>query len=84
VWWNWQTLRVPIDINNPDDGLRELLLAHKSIFPIIKRHDELDTDIYLEVVTQYQQGDATEGLHLSAETILLLSEMGAALDTDVE
>ena len=33
VWWNWQTQHVPIDINNPDDGLRELLLAHKPIFP---------------------------------------------------
>jgi len=49
-------------------------------FPMIKRHDGPETDIYLEVATQYQEGDAPEGLYLSAETILLLSEMGAALD----
>jgi hypothetical protein len=51
---------------------------------MIKRHDGPETDIYLEVVTQYQEGDAPEGLYLSAETILLLSEMGAAPDNDVE
>jgi hypothetical protein len=84
VWWNWRTQRVPIEVSNPDHGLRELLLAHKSIFPIIKRHEGPETDIYLEVVTQYEKGDAPEGLYLSAETILLLSEMGAALDNDVE
>jgi hypothetical protein len=36
-WWNWQTERVPIDVDNPDDGFRALLLAHRAIFPIIKR-----------------------------------------------
>jgi hypothetical protein len=84
VWWNWQTERVPIDINNPDDGLRELLLSHKHIFPIIKSHQGPETDIYLEVVTQYEEGEQPQGLYLSAETVLLLSEMSGALDNDVE
>jgi hypothetical protein len=34
--WNWQTEPVPIDMENPDDGFRALLLAHKPILPIIK------------------------------------------------
>jgi hypothetical protein len=83
VWWNWKTQRVPIDVDNPDNGLRELLLAHKSIFPIIKRHQGPETDVYLEVVTQYERGEEPRGLYLSAETVLLLSEMGGAFDNDV-
>ena len=83
VWWNWQTQQVPIDIDNPDDGLRELVLAYKPIFPIIKRYQGPDTDVYLEVVTRYEQGEEPRGLYLSAETVLLLSEMGAAFDNDV-
>jgi hypothetical protein len=83
-WWNWQTDPVPIDVENPDDGFRALLLAHKPILPIIKRHQGPETDIYLEVVTQYEKGEEPRGLYLSAETILLLSEMGGAFDNDVE
>src|SRR5580658_7966963 len=78
VWWNWQTQQVPIDIDNPDDGLRELLLAYKPIFPIIKRHQGPETDVYLEVVTRYEEGEEPRGLCLSAETVLLLSEIGGA------
>jgi len=63
---------------------RALLLAHKPILPIIKRHQGPETDIYLEVVTQYEKGEQPRGLYLSAETILLLSEMGGAFDNDVE
>ena len=83
VWWNWQTQEIPIDIANPDDGLRELLLAHKPIFPIIKRHQGPETDVYLEVVTRYERGEEPRGLYLSAETVLLLSEVGGAFDNDV-
>jgi hypothetical protein len=81
MWWNWMTARVPIDIRNTDDELKKLLLAHRSIFPMIKQH-ETETDIYLEVVTQYEEGESPWGLYFSAETILLLSEMGGALDVD--
>jgi hypothetical protein len=80
MWWNWQTSRAPIDIDNTDDGLKKLLLAHRQIFPIIRRFEE--TDIYLEVVMQYKEGEEPWGLHLSAETVTLLSEMGGDLDVD--
>lgn len=83
MWWNWRTQRVSIDTNNPDDGLRALLLAHRPIFPIIKRHQGPETDIYLEVVTRYEESEEPHGLYLSAETVQLLSEMGGALDNDV-
>ncbi len=83
LWWDWQTAEVSIDIDKPDDGLRELLLTHKSILSLIRRYEGPETDIYLEVVTHYERGDEPTGLYLSAETILLLSEMGAALDHDV-
>ena len=79
MWWNWQTEPVPIDMENPDDGFRALLLARKPILPIIKRHPGPETDIYLEVVTTYEKGEEPRGLYLSAETILLLSEIAAPL-----
>src|SRR4029077_10584877 len=82
MWWNWQTESVPIDIDNTDDGLKELLLAHRQIFPIIRKHEGPETDIYLEVVTRYEEGEEPWGLYLSAETVLLLSELGGALDVD--
>ena len=84
MWWNWQTEPVPIDTGNPDDGFRALLLAHRPIFPIIKRHQGPETDIYLEAVTWYEKGEEPRGLYLSAETVLLLGEMGGAFDNDVE
>ena len=80
IWWNWQTVRVPIDIDKTDEGLKELLLAHRSIFPIIRKYKE--TDIYLEVVMQYEEGEEPWGLYMSVETITLLGEMGGALDVD--
>src|SRR2546427_9770958 len=82
VWWNWQTARVPIDIDNADDGLKELLLAHRQIFPIIRKHKGPETDVYMEIVMQSEEGEEPWGLYLSAETVLLLSEMGGSLDVD--
>lgn len=82
MWCNWQTARTPIEADNPDDGLRALLEAHRPIFPIIKKN-QAETDIYLEVVTQYDEGEEPQGLYLSSETVQLLSEMGGALDNDV-
>lgn len=82
MWWDWQTVRTPIQVDNPDDGLKALLQAYRPIFPIIKRN-QAETDIYLEVITHYDEGEEPQGLYLSAETVQLLSEMGGALDNDV-
>jgi hypothetical protein len=82
-WWHWETSRVPIDADNPDEGLKQLLRKYRSIFPAIRRHPEEETDIYLQLVTEYQKGEEARGLSLSRETISLLSELGGALDDDV-
>lgn len=81
--WNWQTPNTPIDTNNVDGGVGALLIQHKKIFPVIRNYSGPETDVYLEVVTYYKQGEEPQGLYLSAETIQLLYELGAALDNDV-
>ena len=60
------------------------MLATKPIFPIIQKHRGPETEIYLEVVTRYDEHDNPLGMYLSAETLKLLGELGAALDIDVE
>jgi hypothetical protein len=83
VWWNWQTVRTPVNADNPDEGLKSLLQSHKVIFPIIKRHAASEMDVYLQVVSVYEEGEEPQGLYVSPETVRLLSEMGGALDNDV-
>jgi|SRR5688572_2299280 len=83
VWWNWETARVPIDANKPDDGLNALLTRYRPLFPIIKRHSGPKTDIYLELITNYEKHESPHGIYLSRETIALISELGGALDNDV-
>jgi len=80
--WNWQTVPVPIDMDNVDEGLRSLLLAHRWGFLAFRKIKTV-ADIYLELVTRFEPGEDPGGLFLSAETIQLLNEMGAAFDHDV-
>lgn len=82
MWWNWETARIPVDINNTDESLKGLLLGHRQNFAAFQEH-QADVDIYLELVTRCEPGEEPGGLFLSAETIQLLSEMGGALDHDV-
>jgi hypothetical protein len=81
--WSWTTARVPIEIDKSDEGLRKLLSTHKSIFPMINKYQGPQTATTLQLVTQYDKGDDRRGFHLSAETISLLNELGAAFDSDV-
>src|SRR5690242_18930710 len=76
VWWNWQTQRVRIVVENPDDGFRALLHSHRPIFPMVRKVVGPETDVYLELVMQYEKGQQPRALHLSADSVLLLSEMG--------
>lgn len=82
VWWNWKTARVAINADGVDAGVKALLLSHRLNFPTFRKYHR-DSDVYLELVTQYEEGEEPSGLFLSAETIQLLGEMGAALDNDV-
>jgi Domain of unknown function (DUF4279) len=81
--WHWETPRVPIDAENPDEGLKKLLQKYRPIFPAIREHPEEEADIYLQMVTEYNRGEEPQEISLSRETISLLSELGAALDNDV-
>ena|SRR5437762_13033591 len=83
VWWNWGTTTVPIDTDNPDEGLKSLLAAHRHIFPILKKYRDQGAAIYLEMVTEYAEGEDARGLWLSAETIQLMNELGCDFDNDV-
>jgi len=50
---------------------------------VIKRFRGPKTAITLQLVSRYKQGeDDPRGLHLSAETISLLAELGGDLDND--
>lgn len=83
-WWSWSIERVFIDSENPDEDLKALLRRHRPIFPIIRSYMGNDVSIYFEVVMQHKPNDKPVGLFLSAETISLLNELGAALSNDVE
>lgn len=82
TWWNWESARIPVDIDNTDESLKGLLLGHRRNFAAFQEH-QAEVDIYLELVTRCEPGEEPGGLFLSAETIRLLSEMGGALDHDV-
>jgi ADP-ribose pyrophosphatase YjhB (NUDIX family) len=80
-WWNWQTTRMAIDNEDPDQGIKSLLIKHRSIFPAVRKYRNID--IYLEIIVQYDANEDHQGLYLSSETIALLSELGGALDYDI-
>jgi hypothetical protein len=81
-WWDWGTEPTALDTNDPDDGIKAILHGHRPIFPVIAKH-AADVDIYLEIVARYSENDEPRGLCLSAETVLLISELGGAVDIDV-
>jgi len=83
-WWNWQTPKVVIDVDNADAGVNALLSDHRSMFRVAQKYKGPETEIYLEMVTHYDKSEEPRGLYLSAATIALLTELGAALDNDVE
>lgn len=81
--WGWGTTPILLDVDNPDAGLREMLIKYKPIFPTIRKHLEERTAVLLQIVTRYKRGEDPRGIYLSAETISLIHELGAALDNDV-
>jgi len=84
TWWNWQTPRVVINIDNVDLEINSLLSSHRSMFPVAQKYKGPETDVYLEIVTHYGKNEDVRGLYLSSATVGLLSELGGALDNDVE
>jgi hypothetical protein len=84
-WWDWGTDPTAIDPDKADDEIKAMLRRHRPIFPFITKHlrPDIDIDIYLEIVVRYAEDDDPRGLCLSAETVLLVSELGGAVDIDV-
>jgi hypothetical protein len=82
--WNWATPPVFIDVADVDGGLKALLSAYRGIFPLFQKYRASKTDIYLEIVSQYEKNEKPQGLYLSPETIGLVCELGGAIDNDVE
>lgn len=80
--WGWGTPLIQLDTDDPDAGLKVLLTKYRPIFPIIKKYRGPKTAIILQMVTRYKQGEDPRGFYLSAETISLIDELGAALDND--
>jgi hypothetical protein len=81
-WWNWRTPKVSIEGAEVDRGVKTLLDQHRRFFAAIKRRRENGADIYLELVTYYRENEQPAGFYLSAGTVALLNELGAALDHD--
>ncbi len=80
--WIWQTQRVNLDENDVDGGIRDLLQANQRLIPVLQKHRVKEVMVVLQVVTLYGLNDRPAGFHLSAETISLLSDLGAAFDND--
>jgi len=57
MWWRWQTAYIPLDIDDPDAGLKALLSKYKPIFPIIRKYRGPDVDVYLQMVTSYEENE---------------------------
>jgi hypothetical protein len=82
TWWDWGTEPTKLDTDKPDDGIKAILRRYRPIFPAISKH-AADVDIYLEIVARYSENDEPRGMCLSAETVQLIGELGAAVDFDV-
>ncbi len=82
VWWHWHTEKVDLDPADIDSGVKALLERYRPFFADIKKYRGPDADTYLELVTYHRENEEPQGLYLSPETILLLGELGAALDND--
>jgi hypothetical protein len=81
-WWDWGTEPTRLDTDKPDDGINAMLRRYRPIFPAISKHDA-DVDIYVEIVARYSKNEEPRGMFLSAETVQLIGELGAAVDIDI-
>jgi hypothetical protein len=83
VWWNWSTPRVRLDSDSPDRDLKMMLERYRPLFQIVARHRGTNSDVWVELITHYEEHEAPQGVSLSSETIALMAELGAGFDNDV-
>jgi len=67
----------------PEDALRDLLVAHKHLIPVIDKHRRHLTEIGAFIIAQHDDGEDPRGHSFSQEIIKLLAEFGASLELDV-
>lgn len=79
--WGWQTVYYEITVD-PDKGLQQLLTKHQSLLPILAKYSKFDSDTYVVIVAQYDEGEVARGIFLSSSTISLLAKFKADLLID--
>jgi len=82
VRWLWRTKYHAVTTNSPEDELRDFLLGHKHLFPVIDRYRSRLAEIGATIVAQYDDNEQPRGYSFSADTVRLLSELGATLEID--
>lgn len=82
VRWIWRTRYIPVTSNFPEDELRDLLLAHKRVLPVIDKYRSRLAEIGAFIIAQYDEGEEPRGYSFSPDTMKLLAEFGASLEVD--
>jgi hypothetical protein len=82
IRWAWRTRYIPVTSGFPEDALRDLLLAHKHVLPVIGKHRPHLTEIGAFIIAQHDDGEEPRGYSFSQDMIKLLAEFGASLELD--
>ena len=76
----WRSKSVPLELGNIDLDLFYFMTKYEKSIANLKKER---VRIFLEIVFAYSRGEDVNGFFLSAETITLISRMGANLDLDI-
>lgn len=76
----WRSKSVPLKLENIDLELPYFMAKYEKSVTNLKKER---IRIFLEIVVAYSEGEDVNGFFLSAETITLISRMGANLDLDI-
>ena len=55
-FWHWQIPVIALRVDDENADVRSLLLAHRPVFPIVKKYS-VEADVYLEIVTRCTVGN---------------------------
>ncbi|MBX3664870.1 MAG: hypothetical protein KF834_04215 [Burkholderiales bacterium] len=80
--WAWRTKYIPVTSGFPEDALRDLLLAHKQVLPLLDKYRSHLTEIGAFIIAQHDDDEDLRGYSFSKETIKLLAEFDASLELD--
>ncbi len=80
--WIWRTRYIPVTSIFPEDALRDLLVTHKHLLPLIDRYRSQLEGTSAFIIAQCDEGDQPRGYSFSEDTVRLLAEFGASLEID--